>query len=86
MRGSDDGDRQMVQILAAVLSDGLSAVDAASAEALAQGVHSAAVILNILARAKDPAPALAILTPAGLQLTIAPLADCHRYDQLRKAS
>ena len=26
------------------------------------------------------------LTPAGLQLTHAPLADCHRYDQLRKAS
>jgi Integrase core domain len=50
LAGSDDGDRQMVKILAAVLSDGLPAVEAACAEALAEGVHSADVILNILAR------------------------------------
>ena len=37
--GSDDGDRQMVSILAAVLTDGLPAVEAACAEALAEGVH-----------------------------------------------
>ncbi len=53
--GSDDGDRQMVEILAAVLTDGLPAVEAACAEALDQGVHSADVILNILARRRDPA-------------------------------
>jgi hypothetical protein len=41
----DDGDRQMVEILTSVLSDGLPAVEAACAEALGQGVHSAAVIL-----------------------------------------
>src|SRR5207248_3120311 len=33
--GSDDGDRQMVKVLAAVLTDGLAAVEAACAEALA---------------------------------------------------
>jgi hypothetical protein len=45
LAGSDDGDRQMVKILAAVLSDGLPAVvEAACAEALAEGVHSADVI------------------------------------------
>jgi hypothetical protein len=41
LKGSDDGDRQMVKILAAALSDGLAAVEAACAEALADGVHSA---------------------------------------------
>ena len=39
IRGSDDGDRQMVKVLSAVLTDGLTSVDAACAEALAQGVH-----------------------------------------------
>jgi transposase len=86
LKGSDDGDRQMVKVLSAVLSDGLVAVEAASAEALASGVHSADVILNILARRRDPGPAATILTPDTLQLRHAPLADCARYDNLRKAS
>src|SRR6201997_3723367 len=37
---ADDGDRQMVDILTTVLSDGLPAVEAACAEALREGVHS----------------------------------------------
>jgi len=41
LQGSDDGDRQMVKVLSAVLTDGLAAVEAACAEALAEGVHSA---------------------------------------------
>jgi transposase len=85
LKGSDDGDRQMVKILAAVLSDGLAAVEAACAEALAGGVHSADVILNILARQRDPAPVVTILTPEALRLRQAPIADCARYDQLRRA-
>jgi len=44
------GDRQMVEILAALPTDGVEAVEAACAEALGQGVHSADVVLNILAR------------------------------------
>src|SRR5215204_673954 len=43
LKGSDDGDRQMVKVLSAVLSDGLVAVEAACTEALAGGVHSADV-------------------------------------------
>jgi len=35
LKGSDDGDHQMVKVLSAVLSDGLAAVEAACAEALA---------------------------------------------------
>jgi hypothetical protein len=83
LAGSADGDRQMVKILAAVLDDGLPAVEAACAEALDQNVHSADVILNILARRRDPGPPLTILTPDALKLQHMPLADCARYDQLR---
>jgi hypothetical protein len=46
LAGADDGDRQMVDILTTVLSDGLPAVEAACSEALRDGVHSAGVILN----------------------------------------
>ena len=53
LKGSDDGDRQMVQVFSAVLIDGLAAVEAACVEALAGGVHSADVVLNILARRRD---------------------------------
>jgi transposase len=85
LKGSDDGDRQMVKILSAVLTDGLAAVETACAEALADGVHSADVILNILARRRDPAPVVTILTPEALRLRQAPLSDCARYDRLRRA-
>ena len=85
LSGSADGDRQMVKVLAAVLEDGLPTVEAACAEALCQGVHSADVILNILARRRDPGPPLTILTPDALKLRHAPLADCAKYDQLRSS-
>jgi transposase len=86
LRGSDDGDRQMVAILSAVLTDGLAAVEAACAEALAHGVHSSDIILNILARSRDPGPSVTIMTPDALQLHHTPVADCNRYDRLRRAS
>jgi hypothetical protein len=83
LAGSDDGDRQMVAILAAVLTDGLPAVDAACAQAIAEGVHSADVIINILTRRRDQGPTAIILTPDALALRHSPMADCARYDQLR---
>jgi transposase len=86
LKGLNDGDRQMVQVLSVVLTDGLAAVEAACAEALAGGVYSADVILNILARQRDPAPAATVLTPEALRLRHAPIADCARYDSLRRAS
>ena len=85
LQGSDDGDRQMVKVLSA-LTDDLAAVETACAEALADGVHSADVILNILSRHRDPGPAATILTPEALRLQHAPIADCARYDGLRSAS
>ena len=51
-------------ILTSVLSDGLPAVDAACTEALHQGVHSADVILNILARRRETHLAIAIARAA----------------------
>lgn len=86
LAGSADGDRQMVEILTAVLGDGLSAVEAACAEALREGVHSADVILNILSRQRAPAAPVTILTPENLRLRFEPAADCARYDSLRRAS
>ena len=53
-------------------------------EATAHGVHSADVVLNILARQRDPGPPVTILTPAALTLRHAPVADCARYDNLRR--
>ena len=84
LAGADDGNRQMVNILTAVLTDGLPAVEAACAEAIAQGVHSADVVLNILARQRNPDPPPVIMTPAALILRHAPIADCARYDNLRR--
>jgi hypothetical protein len=86
LRTAKDGDRQMVDILSAVLTDGLPAVEAACAEALGNGVHAADVVLNILARRRDPGPPVTIATPDALRLTHEPVADCARYDSLRRAS
>ena len=85
LAGTDDGDRQMVAILSAVFTDGLPAVEAACAQAISEGVHSSDVIINILARRRDPGPVAPIFTPDALKLRHAPVADCARYDQLRRA-
>jgi hypothetical protein len=60
------------------------AVEAACAEALGHGVHYADVGLNILARQREPAHPANILTPAALTLRHAPIANCARYDNLRR--
>jgi len=81
----DDGDRQMVDILGAVLTDGLGAVEAACVEALSGELHSSDIILNILARRRDASAAISILAPEALRLHHEPTADCARYDSLRRA-
>lgn len=78
-----DGDRQMVEILTAALTDGLEAVEVACAEALRTGAVSADVVGNILARQSQPATSDPIATPASLALAHEPRADCARYDSLR---
>ena len=74
------GDCQMVDILGAVLTDGLDAVDAACAEALSHNVHSAGVVLNILARHREPPPPLTITNPDALKLDCEPEANCDQHD------
>jgi len=86
LKAMHDGDRQMVSILECVGLDGLPVVEAACQEALEHGVFSAAVIINILARKRDPQPAGILSIPDALRLTLEPLADCARYDSLRRAS
>ncbi len=86
LKSVDDGDRQMVTILGCVPADGLTAVEAACQEALDHGVCSASVIINILARSRDPAPAATLKIPDALRLAHEPVADCARYDRLRRAS
>jgi hypothetical protein len=83
LTGTNDGDRQMVKILAAVLTDGLQAVEAACAESIGAGIASADVILNVLARRQQKEPVAPIVTPERLTLTLMPQANCARYDSLR---
>lgn len=70
-------------MLASVLDDGLDAVDDAVREALDAGVASDEVILNILARRREPPRPEAITTSQALALRHPPIADCARYDLLR---
>lgn len=79
----DEADRRFVRVLAAVLIDGLDLVEAAVREALAASTVSDDVILNILARRREPPRPLTIVTSEDLELKYPPLADCGRYDQLR---
>ncbi|MBI0533292.1 IS21 family transposase [Sphingomonas sp. TX0522] len=79
----DDADRRFVRVLAAVLDDGLEAVEAAVREALLAGTASDDVIVNILARRREPPRPLTIVTPEDLALRHPPRADCNRYDSLR---
>lgn len=80
------GDRQVVEIFGAVLTDGLDAVEAACAEALSHNVYSAGIALNILARHCEPPPPLTITTPEALKLGREPAANCDRYGSLRRTS
>jgi hypothetical protein len=61
-----------------LLIDGLPAVEAACAEALDHGVHSADVVLNILARQREPAAPANIMTPVPFQCRLTPnfINDC----------
>jgi len=86
LKSHADGDRQFVTVLGAVLDHGLDAVEAACAEALTAGLASAAVILTVVARQRQPAEPPSITTPDALRLKIEPSADCGRYDSLRRVA
>ena len=79
----DEADRRFVRVLAAVLTDGLEAVEAAIREALDAGAASDEVILNILARYREPATDRPLDVVVDLKLSHPPVADCARYDTVR---
>ena len=79
----DEADRRFVRVLASVLDDGLDAVDDAVREALDAGAASDEVILNILARYRDPPSERPLDVVADLKLSHPPIADCARYDTVR---
>jgi transposase len=79
----DEADRRFVRVLAAVLVDGLDAVDDAVREALDAGAASDDLIITILARRREPPAPAPITTSEALALRHPPIADCARYDQLR---
>ena len=81
----DEADRRFVRVLAMVLADGLETVEAAVAEALDAGTASDDVVLNILARRREPPQPPTLSVSDVLALQYAPIADCARYDQLRGA-
>ena len=60
----------MVQAADAVLDHGLDAVEAACAEALTAGLASAAVVLTVLARQRQPAEPPSITTPDALRTSL----------------
>ena len=79
----DEADRRFVRVLAAVLVDGLDAVEDAVREALGAGAASDDLIITILARRREPPAPQPIITSDALALRHPPVADCARYDQLR---
>lgn len=79
-----DGDRQFVKILSRVPEDGIAAVAEACHEALEAGLANGDVVMAILARKRQPPAPPSLATPEGLALKTAPIADCARYDTLRK--
>jgi transposase len=81
-----DADRQFVKVLGAVLDHGLEPVETACAEALAAGIANGDVILSILARRHQPPEVPSVITPDALRLKIEPLADCGRYDSIRRVA
>lgn len=77
-----DGDRQFVGILSVVPIYGIEAVTKACSDVLAANTVSRDVVLNLLSRAHEepqPEQELSAYLPA---ITMLPLADCTRYDQL----
>ena len=86
LKRHEDSDRQFVKVLGAVLDHGLEAVEAACTEAVEAGICHGDVILTILARHLQPPPVSSIAIPEALVLKVPPLADCARYDSIRRVA
>lgn len=77
------GDRQFVSILSVVSRYGLEPVAIACAQVIADKTISSAIILSILSRTHDESAPEPLPQSAQLPLlTIIPVVDCSRYNQL----
>jgi len=81
-----NADQQFVKILQGVLDHGLEAVEAACLEALNAGMAHSDIILNRLSRLGQAPEPVTIDIPQALALRLEPIADCARYDTLRRAA
>ena len=72
--------------MAAVLSEGLSVVEDARVEALNEATHSTDVLINVFARQREPVAPVTILTSDASRLTHAPVAECARFNSMRRAN
>ena len=77
-------DRKIVAILASVPLYGLEAVASACGQTLLSGSTSRDIVLNLLSRSTQEQDPGEVETPAHLILAEPPVADCARYDRLRK--
>ncbi len=80
---SPQGDRAFVEVLLAMRQYGADLVTVTCELALEQGAVSAAVILNHVHRLLSPVKPEPITVPTSLALSIEPVANCERYDNLR---
>ena len=80
----NDWDRQFVAILNAVPFYGLEAVNKACQQAMDMNTVSKEVVLNLLNRFHDQDSAPDVGIPTHLILKQEPIADCRRYDCLRR--
>lgn len=78
------GDRDMVSLLLAAQQEGLGALDTACRAALDNKSVTAALVLNQLQRIRQPGDSQRSIETNVIPLSVAPIADCSRYDQLRK--
>ena len=76
------GDRQFVEILAAVATEGIESVAVACELALEAGVASSDYVLNAVHRLKAAPRSGEVPTPETLKLKDEPRADLARYDKL----
>jgi hypothetical protein len=78
------GDREFVEILNAVLLYGLDITQRACKTALDMGMVRSEVVINLITRELDPPVIDPVNTPEALALQEEPVADCNRYDTLRR--
>ena len=78
------GDKDYVQILLAIKSHGIEAVDVACSIALDDNVVNKDAILNIIHRLRTGVQPEQIETPATLTLKQEPHANCEQYNKLLK--